>query len=219
VSHESAAAAWELRATRAAVIHLTVGPGGRARRRGLRAHRTGELRSAEVTELDGLPITTPARTLLDLAAGSRGLEAALDRAEQLRLVDFAEVRALIALHAGRPGARTLERAVARYRGPVGARSRLESAFAELCDAHGLPRPLVNTVVEGRERDCFWPQARLVVEVDSYAWHRSPAALAEDRERDAVLVLAGYRVLRFTWAHVTERPWYVAETIRRALATS
>ena len=66
------------------------------------------------------------------------------------------------------------------------------------------------------RDFYWPHARLVVEADSYAWHRSPSALNDDRERDVTLVLAGYRTLRFTWEQVTKRREYVA---RRAAQRS
>ena len=95
-------------------------------------------------------------------------------------------------------------------GTVDTRSVLEELVLELCDAHGLPRPQVNCVVEGRVRDFHWPRARLVVEADSYTWHRSPSALDDDRERDVTLTLAGYRCLRFTWEQVTRRRDYVAE---------
>jgi very-short-patch-repair endonuclease len=101
-------------------------------------------------------------------------------------------------------------------GTVNTRSVLEELILELCDDHALPRPLVNTRIEGRERDFCWPHAKLVVEADSYAWHRSPSALDDDRERDVGLVLAGYAVLRFTWQQVTRRPRYVAGAILEAL---
>jgi very-short-patch-repair endonuclease len=67
----------------------------------------------------------------------------------------------------------------------------------LCEAHGIPRPQSDVVVHGRTRDFHWPDANLVVEVDSYRWHHSPAALDDDRERDVQLMLAGVRFLRFT----------------------
>lgn len=90
---------------------------------------------------------------------------------------------------------------------------------QLCDEHGLPRPLVNCVIEGKVRDFCWPERRLIVEADSYRWHRSPSALNDDRERDVELVLAGYVVLRFTYEHVTERPEYVVRSILRVLCAS
>ena len=179
--------------------------------------------SDEIARLDGLPITTPARTLLDLAAdGLRGrpLEAALDRAELLRLVDFAELQALLARYPGRPGSRSLQATLSRYvAGSVETRSVLEELVLELCDDHGLPRPKVNFSIEGKMRDFYWPGSRLVVEADSYTWHRSPSAMNDDRERDVRLMLAGYRCLRFTWVQVTQRREYVAGALLRALATT
>jgi very-short-patch-repair endonuclease len=75
---------------------------------------------------------------------------------------------------------------------------------------------VNCSIEGSVRDFYWPQCRLVVEADSYSWHRSPGALNADRERDVELTLAGYRVLRFTYEQVTQRPEYVINSILSAL---
>jgi hypothetical protein len=222
VSHASAAAALEIRASAARTIDVTVGPGGRARRPGIRMHRSGLLSPDEVTTLDGLPITTPARTLLDLAAsGLRGrrMESALDQALQ-RGLDFAELQRLLARYPTRPGSPFLNAQLSRYAvGTVDTRSELEELVLELCEAHGLPRPHVNCVIEGKVRDFHWPHAGLVVEADSYRWHRSPSALNDDRERDVILMLAGYRFLRFTWEQVTGRRDYVVRALLRALATS
>ena len=167
--------------------------------------------------LHGLPITTPARTLLDLsAAGISNLDKVLDLAERQRLIDFAELHALLERYHRRPGTRSLKAQLARYRGPIDVRSELERLVNQLCDAHGLPLPNVNCVIEGRVRDFYWPGCRLVVEADSYSWHRSPGALNDDRERDVQLTLAGYRVLRFTYEQITERPDYVVSSILAAL---
>jgi Protein of unknown function (DUF559)/AbiEi antitoxin C-terminal domain len=194
---------------------------GRARRAGAaaghRLHRSRSLPPDEVTQLGGLPITTPARTLLDLAAsGLRGrpLEAALDQALQ-RVLDFADLQRLLARYPTRPGSPLLKAQLARYE-PVDTRSELEDLVLELCDAHGLPRPHVNSVIEGKVRDFHWPGSRLVVEADSYRWHRSPTALNDDRERDVQLTLSGYRFLRFTWEQVTQRREYVVDALLRAL---
>ena len=220
VSHGSAADAFDLRKSAAREMHVTVrGRGGRKRHTGVRVHRPRALPDDEITDLDGLPITTPARTILDLAnAGLRGraLEQALDQAELQRLLDFAELALLLARYPRRPGTRSLRAQLDRYRGPTDARSHLERLILQLCDANGLPRPLVNTVIEGRVRDFYWPHCRLVVEADSYRWHRSPMALNDDRERDVELTLAGYRVLRFTYEQVTRRPRYVLRALRSAL---
>jgi len=221
VSHGTAGTAWDMRRSRSGTIDVTVGRPGRARRDGIRLHWRRSIPADEVTTLDGLPITTPARTLLDLAAGglrNRSLEAAVDAAERKRLLDFADLHALLARYPGRPGTPSLKVVLARYRGGD-TRSELEEIVAELCDRFGLPRPSENCVIEGKARDFFWPHARLVVEADSYAWHRSPSALSDDRERDVTLTLAGYRTLRFTWEQVTRRRRYVADAILRSLVAS
>jgi very-short-patch-repair endonuclease len=223
LSHHSAADAYEFRKSSSGVVHVTVrGRTGRKRRAGILVHRPHALADDEVTTLRGLPITTPARTVLDLAAAGvrgRALEAALDGAEVIGVLDFADLHRLLARYPGRPGTRSLTAQLSRYGGPVDTRSRLERLLYELCDAHDLPRPLVNTVIEGKVRDFYWPGCRLVVEADSYRWHRSPSALNDDRERDVELTLGGYRVLRFTYEQVKLRPEYVVGALRSALGAT
>jgi very-short-patch-repair endonuclease len=79
--------------------------------------------------------------------------------------------------------------------------------------------LVNTVIEGKVRDFYWPDRALVVEADSYSHHSSPSALNDDRERDVELTLAGYRTLRFTYEQVTGRRRYVINALTTALGAS
>jgi very-short-patch-repair endonuclease len=216
----SAAAAFDLRQSASRSIHVLVGRNGRVQQPGIRLHWRRSIPRDEVTTLDGLPITTPARTLLDLAAGGlrgRKLEAAVDAAERKRLLDFADLHELLARYNGRPGTPSLRAVLARYRAGD-TRSELEEIVVELCDRFDLPRPLENCVIEGKVRDFYWPDARLVVEADSYTWHRSPSALDDDRERDVELTLAGYRTLRFTWEQVTRRRRYVANAIRRSITS-
>jgi hypothetical protein len=144
-------------------VHVTVpGTPGRQRRAGIRLHRSTMLATDEATVHDGIPITDPARTLIDLATLLRGrpLEAALDRAEQLGLVDFADLKRRMARHPTRPGSPSLLALLASY--TVGAfvtRSEMEERFLALCDDHALPRPQVNTLVEGEEVDFVWRDAR------------------------------------------------------------
>ena len=220
LSHGSAAAAWDLRPVGTGAIHLTVpGDAGRRRRAGIRVHRCGTLEASDTTTHHEIPITAPARTLIDLAATLKGrpLEQALDRAEQLRLVDFADLAARVEARPGRPGSPALQAMLSRYSaGSTFTRSELEERFLALCDDHGLPRPETNTRIEGIECDFAWWDARLVVEVDGYAYHRSPSAFEDDRERDVTLSLAGWQVLRFTWAQLTRRPAWVARAVRLAL---
>ncbi len=221
LSHGSAAAAWDLRRAVGAAIHVTVPAGtGRKRRAAIVVHRIATLTPAETTSLRAIPVTTASRTLIDLATQLTGrpLEQALDRAEQLGLVDFADLQRRLRDRPGRPGSPSLQALLSRY--AVGAfvtRSELEERFLALCDRYGLPRPNVNISIEGRECDFVWRDARLIVEVDGYAYHRSPSAFEADRERDVVLVVAGWRVLRFTWTQVTRRPAWVARAVRQRMA--
>jgi len=198
---------------------VTVVGTGRKPQAGIRLHRRRAVAADEITTLDGLPITTPARTLLDLAAGGldgRRLGTALDRAEQSDVLEFADLAVLLDRYAGRRGTPALRDALARYAGGD-ARSELEEIIAELCADHGIPRPQENVAVLGQVRDFYWPRARLVVEADSYGWHRSADAMADDRQRDVELTLAGIRTLRFTWSQATRRRAYVVSALRSAFA--
>jgi predicted transcriptional regulator of viral defense system len=214
LSHASAAAAWDLRPTGSGAIHVTVpGDRGRRRRAGLRVHRSVTLEQSDTTTRRGIPITTPLRTILDLAAtvDGRPLEHALDLAEQHGLIDFAELH-----HRSVPA--SLRAVLALYTaGSTVTRSEMEERFLALCDHYGLPRPATNTRIEGHEVDFVWREARLVVEVDGYRYHRSPSRFESDRERDVILAVAGWQVLRFTWAKITGRAAWVARAISSRLA--
>jgi very-short-patch-repair endonuclease len=222
LSHASAAAAWDLRRVGSGAIHVTVpGWAGRKRRAGIRVHRSTTLVPEETTTHRGIPITTPARTLIDLATTLKGrpLEQALDRAELLRLVDFAELATALADHPGRPGSPSLQAQLSRYTaGSTVTRSELEEAFLRLCEDHAISRPATNTRIEGREVDFAWRDAGLIVEVDGYEFHRTPTAFEDDRERDVTLTVAGWRVMRFTHGQIMRRSEWVAAAIRKRLAT-
>jgi REase_MTES_1575 len=209
LSHATAADAWELRRFGSGTIHVTIpGDPGRRRRAGLRIHRSRTLTPGDTTTHRGIPITTPARTIIDLARtiDGRPLEHALDIAEQRNLVDFADLRS-------RSIPPSLQAVLSRYTaGTTVTRSEMEERFLALCDNHGIPRPQVNTRIEGEEVDFVWRDARLIVEVDGYAYHRSPSSFERDRERDVMLALAGWRVLRFTWTQLTARPAWVAQAV-------
>jgi REase_MTES_1575 len=210
LSHATAAAAWELR-PRSGSIHVTVpGTAGRKRRAAIRLHRSRTLTPHQTTTHRGIPITTPARTIIDLARtlNGRPLEHALDLAERRRLLDFKELQ-------HHPIPPSLQAVLSLYTaGSTVTRSEMEERFLALCDDHGIPRPQVNTRIEGEEVDFVWRDARLIVEVDGYAYHRSPSSFEDDRERDVVLALAGWRVLRFTWTQLTQRPAWVARAVAR-----
>ena len=213
LSHATAGAAWDLRPVGARATHITVpGRSGRLRRAGILLHRPRMLEPHDTTTHRGIPITTPLRTIIDLAATLKGrpLAHALDLAEQRRLIDFAELKQ-------RPIPPSLQAVLSRYvAGSIVTRSEMEERFLGLCDDHGINRPQVNPRIEGKEVDFAWRGERLIVEVDGYAYHRSPARFEEDRERDVVLSMAGWTVLRFTWTQLTTRGAWVARAVSRHL---
>jgi very-short-patch-repair endonuclease len=221
LSHGSAAALWDLRRSTAANIHITVSSGaGRSRRPGIAVHRSPGLTDDEVTVHDAIPVTTVERTLLDIAAdfAPGPLERAVERSVILRLFDLHAVNATLARHPKRKGALALRAVVSTLHDePQLTRSELEAFFCDLCEAHCLQRPQINQVVEGLTVDFLWPDRRLVVETDGRATHGTPLAFERDRARDAALVLAGYRVVRFTYRQIVYEPERVARTVLALLA--
>ncbi len=168
----------------------------------------------EITALHAIPVTTPARTLIDLAdvLTLRALERALDEAEYLRL-DCAGLRA----HPGRRGAGRLALVLSHHDpGATRTRSPLEDRFLEVCREHGVPRPAVNVLLPGHEVDFLWRRARLVVEVDGRRAHGTRRAFEHDRRRDADLTEQGYDVIRFTWRQLTHDPAGAALRLLRLL---
>jgi very-short-patch-repair endonuclease len=218
LSHRSAGALWGMRPSAAASVDVTVPTrSGRLPRDGIALHRV-PLHPSEATTCDGIPVTTPARTLLDLAAVLRGdaLLRAIDEAERLRLFDLRAVEDVLRRNASRPGSRALAAALAGYREPPMTRSELERDFLRLCSEHDLPKPAVNTVVAGYEIDFLWTEQRVVVEVDGRDTHATRAAFERDRARDARLMVLGYRVVRFTYRQVIYEPGAVANVLEALL---
>jgi hypothetical protein len=221
LSHASAAALWGMRSSDAERTDITVRRSGREKRSGLRIHRPRTLRPDEVTTHEGVPVTTPARTILDLAAmlGRRPLERVLDRTELLELADYPALRAIAHAHPGHRGARKLQSTLdTHHAGTTLTRSHLEERFLTLCREHGLPAPLVNSWPSGKEVDFRFPGHALIVETDSWTHHRSREAFENDRARDALHTRAGYRTLRFTHRQLADDRAAVAATVASALRT-
>ena len=193
LSHRSAASLWGIRPNAAPRIDVTVPhTSGVRSTSAIVIHRSR--RPVDTTTHDGIPVTTPGQTLADLATAlpKRQLEKAVELAEAQRLH--------VAVPDDHPGAKRLAEATAHDLATT-TRSSLEDAFLELCDAHGIPRPLVNTLVEGYEVDFCWPEDRLIVETDGFEHHGTRAAFERDRARDARLTALGWRVIRLTDAQV------------------
>ena len=219
LSHASAGVLWDLLPARGAQIHVTVPRRGARRRRGVVLHATLHLPSAERAIRDNVPVTSVARTLLDIAESDpTRLTRAWDTAERLRLLDLRAVQATCDRGHGRRGLKHLVPLVEdRTRVIPDIRRELEARFFDLCRAFDLPLPSCNVLVEGYLVDAFWPARRLIVELDSWEFHGDRSAFERDRERDAVLQAAGYRVVRITWRRLTHDPRGVARLIRKLLA--
>ncbi|HEY8582933.1 MAG TPA: DUF559 domain-containing protein [Capillimicrobium sp.] len=221
LSHGSAGALWDIVRYPPARIHVTVQTwAGLATPRGVRLHRYRSLVPEDLTERDAIPVTTPARTLLDLAPvlPGRKLRRAIGQADVLRRLDLDALDRLLLAHPRRPGAKLLRALLAEHRpDPQLSRSDFEDRLVELCERHGLPRPQQNIRILGEEVDCSWPELRVVAEADSFAFHGTRAAFEKDRARDALLTAAGYRVHRFTDRQLREAPDTIIASLRRSLS--
>ncbi len=170
---------------------------------------------------DGIPVTTVPRTIFDLAAISSAdiAEAALRQAEYLRLHDRLSLPHLLERYPGRKGSRAVKQCLARRRETAGrSRGWLEEVFLPFLDRHRLPRPQqLNAWIEvgGRrfEVDCFWPDARAIVELDGFAAHGTRTAFRDDRFRDRKLRRAGYGFVRLAPEQLDDEPLEVAADLR------
>jgi very-short-patch-repair endonuclease len=202
LSHRSAAAHWGLLASDQHATDVTAGR-GRHGAPGIRLHRTRSLDARDTTTHEHIPVTTVARTLLDLAATARPeqLERAFAQALVLHLYDHTAITDVLQRANGHRGTRALAEATARE--PKHTRSDWEARMLELIRRRHLPEPLVNhTLIAADHGSCTvdfcWPQQRLIAETDSWQFHGSRVTYEQDRARDAALQAAGFRVVRFTW---------------------
>jgi very-short-patch-repair endonuclease len=199
LSHHSAAMVWGLRPPYEGEVHVIVERGAR-NRAGLHVHRTASLYAAVH---QGLPLTTPARTLNDIAP-------LITRGDLDRAVEEAHIRGLVTTSQLRG------RAAAAIEEPQLTRSEAERRLQRLIRAARLPRPQTNVRVAGWEVDAFWPRERLIIEVDGYAYHGNRAAFERDRRKDAALVAVGYTVIRVTWRQLKDEPLTVVALLARLI---
>jgi len=205
LSHRTAALVWGLVETPPDQISLTIVATDRRSRPGLRLHRAAGIDPREVQACHGLPLTSPARTLLDLAgeASSGELEDALAKARGGRLVDDDEIRATINRSPTRRGVSRLRGLLDSGRRSGFTRSKAERRLRALVRAAQLPQPLVNVPLLGYTVDFLWPEERVVLEVDGLGYHLGAAAFRRDRRRDQRLTAAGYLPMRATWDDLTK----------------
>jgi very-short-patch-repair endonuclease len=218
LSCRSASNVWCMTPRIADSLDVIVARAHRRRRPGINV-RCVLLPSDEITHVEGIPLTTPARTILDLAGAvtPRELERAFAFAEREGLASSSAVLELVHRHPGVRGSGRLRTLLAAGEGAAFTRSEAEERLLRLVRSGGLPAPEMNVVVHGREVDCYWRQAGLVVEVDGYAFHGSARAFVRDRQRDSALAAAGLRVLRLSWHQVTAERDRTLVQLAQALA--
>jgi very-short-patch-repair endonuclease len=219
LSHRDAATLHGLRPGNHRLVDVT-GRNARAGQPGIHFHRTATLDAQDIATVHGIPVTTVARTLVDLAGTvpRDHLARAVKEAERRQTFDLRAIEAVLARTSGRrgPGHRALREAIAEHAalGLSATDSALEDAFLRLTRVVGFPRPTVNQYVEGFRVDAIWRTHKVAVELDSWQHHHDRHAFERDRERDAILTAAGWRVVRFTYRQVTARPDGVIQTLRR-----
>jgi len=213
LSHHSAAIAWRILPDGGGPQEVTVIGRTPRHRPGIVVHTACTL---EVGDHRGLPVTGPARTLLDLAAHAPGdaMARALAEAQVLRLATPATVRRAIRQSPNHHGARALAGMLATTE-PT--RTKLERALLDLLRRAGLPRPLVNAMAGPYEADALWPAERVILETDGWSAHGHRGAFERDRARDADLQARGYTVLRFTWRQISDEPLLVVTRVAQVLA--
>ncbi|HET9591466.1 MAG TPA: DUF559 domain-containing protein [Solirubrobacterales bacterium] len=191
------------------------------RRDGILGHRA-QLADDEWLVRDGIPVTSPFRTIFDLAAvvKMRELERAFHEAEAREVTDRVSLPMLLERYPGRRGSKSL-RALLEAGTPVGiTRNDFEEAFVALVDRYDLPRPRMNADLAVRKRffeiDALWERERVAVELDSRGIHGTRKKFESDRQRDRILVAEGWQTMRVTWRQLQEEPQAIAEDLRLAL---
>jgi very-short-patch-repair endonuclease len=213
LSHKTAAVLWGIRPSGPAFIEVCVPPRTFRRYRGIRIHRRA-LTIEDVTRHERIPVTSPAQTLIDLGLilAPGALEATINEADKLGLIDPEALRAAAERRRGCAGTRAIK-AVLDRRTFALTESELERRFLALVRRAGMPQLLTQQRVNGFRVDFVWPELRLIVETDGLRYHRTPAQQSRDRVRDQAHAVAGFTALRFTHAQVRFDPEHVIATLR------
>jgi hypothetical protein len=216
LSHRSAAALWGIAEERRGRIDVSIRGTRRCARRGLRARTRPGLSPGDLTRHRGIPVTSPVRTLLDLATElpARRLERAVNEADKHGLTDPEALRRALEGQAGVPGVKALRALLDRDTFRLSDRE-LEVLFRPIAAAAGLPVPATKVLVDGFEVDFFWPELGLVVETDGFRYHRTAATQSRDALRDQTHTAAGLTPLRFSHHQVKYEP----ARVRKVLAAT
>jgi very-short-patch-repair endonuclease len=219
LSHGTAAAWWKIREEQGNVIHVSVPKDVRRRLPGIRCHRRSNLNPSEVLDLEGIRVTSPATTLVDIAheLPVPALERSIKEADKLELIDPERLRMELESMPPRPGKARLRRLLDRHTFVL-TDSELERCFAPIARRAGLGKPVTGAELNGFRVDFWWPQLGLVVETDGLRYHRTPAQQTSDRLRDQAHAAAGLTPLRFTHAQVRYEPAHVERVLREVMAS-
>jgi very-short-patch-repair endonuclease len=219
LSHWSAALVWGLRKASPADVEVTVVRRYRAPSQGIRVHRIQAVDKREVRCHRGLWVSSPARTVLELAATGSPYElsGAIDEGLARELLTPRELEDVLARNRPCRGAARLAEILGDDTATALSRSKREKRMLRLLRNAGLPPPETNVRIGRFEADFLWRAHRLVVELDSYRFHRGPAAFRREREKDLAFRAAGLDVLRFVADHVVKQPWMLVATIAGELA--
>ncbi|MDX6555928.1 MAG: hypothetical protein QOD86_2123 [Miltoncostaeaceae bacterium] len=199
LSHRAAAELWGLLPS-SPQFEVTV-PHARRSREGIVAHRSRTIGGPDRAVVRAIPVTSVARTLVDLAdvLDERRLAKAVHQAEVLRIFDLRALEEALVRVPGRRGRHRLGQALAAYKPePRFTRSRAERRLLSVCRRHGLPAPQTNLWIGEHEVDAYWADARVALEVDGAETHDTRRAFHEDRRRDRFLATEGIQVVRVTW---------------------
>ena len=215
VSHRSAAEMFDLLPQSGGDVHVTVVGRNPGAHPGIRLHRPRALARHDVTKMRGIPLTTVARTICDLAATERHntVEAVFQEALYREIVTDDGLAAVIEREPRRKGAPVIR---ALLDDPRMTRSERERALLRLIDQAQLPRPLTNVRLHGFLVDAYWPAERLVLEFDGWKAHRHRHAFEKDRRRDQVMLANALRAMRVTDRHLAHEPVALVARIAQSL---
>jgi hypothetical protein len=215
LSHRSAAALWEIGPERLRVVDVSVMRRAELKRRGLHVRGRPSLRVERVASHDGIPVTTPVQTLIDLSTElpTIGVERAVNEADKRDLIDPETLREELDRYVGEPGVKALSALLDKRTFRL-SDSDLEVLFRPIALEAGLPPPLTKQMVNGFEVDFYFPDLGLVIETDGLRYHRTPSTQTRDAKRDRTHALAGMTPLRFTHYEVKYEPSQVQAELSR-----
>jgi hypothetical protein len=216
LSHGSAASLWKYVKDWSAPLEVTAKSD--RRRPGITVHRATSLTRRDVTQQLGIPVTSPARTVLDMTPrlGDRQLRRFMRDARLTHTLGLSDLAELLARQPRHPATKRLQPFIDPRRAGGPTRSEFEDAFIEFASRYDLPAPITNTQLHGYEIDALFPAERVIVELDGAEFHLDREVFESDRERDAALLEAGYVTVRITWERLKQQPAREAARLRKIL---